>query len=87
MMGMSKFTLGNQSVLLSLPWERLSADPKTRKWSKTLVYEVSKSNERSILRWKLGRMVGVGGDTTLHRGIPMERGGGLHTLVPVKEGG
>lgn len=80
---MSKFTLGNQSVLLSLPWERLSADPKTRKWSKTLVYEVSKSNERCILRWKLGRMVGVGGDTALHRGIPMggwygkmERGGG-----------
>lgn len=71
MMGMSKFTLGNKCVPLSLPWEQLSADPQTRKWSKTLVYEVSKSNERSILRWKLGRAVGVGGDTALHRGIPI----------------
>lgn len=25
---MSKFTLGDQSVLLLLPWERLSADPE-----------------------------------------------------------
>lgn len=40
-------------------------------------------------------MVGVGGDTALHRGIPMggwygkREGGerGLHTLVPVKERG
>lgn len=91
MIGMSKFTLGNKCVPLSLPWEQLSADPKTRKWSKTLVYEVSKSNERSILRWKLGRMVGVGDDTALHRGIPIGgwygNGGALHTLVPVKERG
>lgn len=72
---------GNKCAFLSVPLEQLSADPKTRKWSKTLVYKVSKSNERSILRWKLGRTMGVGGNTTLHRGIPIggwygKKGGG-----------
>lgn len=53
-----------------------------------LIYEVSKSNERSILRWKLGRTVGVGGNTgKFLLGAGMEKeGGGLYTLVPVKEG-
>lgn len=68
---MSEFTLSNQSVLLSIPCERLSADPKIRKWSETLVYEVSKSNEYSILRWKSGRTAGVGAANPLCRGIPM----------------
>lgn len=54
-----------------------------------LIHEVSKSNERSILRWKLGRTVGVGGNTgTFLLGAGMEKeGGGLYTLVPVKERG